>query len=330
MRQQGSKGRGGKSGNRDNKSRDSKSRDQSRGPRQDARGSNRRDERRDERRDDRRDERRPARPHGEQRHNEHRRGGSAPEQGTPRGRATIWGHHAVRAAWTNPARRINAFYISEDNAAQAQEMSDEAAAQGLSRPRPTIIERRALERMTPPGAVHQGIALDAGPLDEVFLQDIINGVEGRDRAVIVMLDQVTDPHNVGAIMRSASAFGAAGIVMQRRHAPELDGTLLKSASGAGEYMPVAYETNLSRALEQLQEQGYTALALDERGDISLEELPPQDKVVMVMGAEGPGIRRLVKEHCDRLVRLPTGGPVGVLNVSNAAAVTLYALMTAKK
>lgn len=264
-------------------------------------------------------------PHDRSRQDRTRTDRGGAESDAPRGRASIWGTHAVVAAWHNPARRIRGLFMTaEAQAALAPELADGPA----DRPPPQIVERRILDRLTAPGAVHQGVALDAAPLEEVYLQDLINAAAGRTRSVIVMLDQVTDPHNVGAIMRSACAFGAVGIVMQKRHAPELDGVLVKTASGAAEHMPVAYETNLSRALEELQEAGFFALALDERGDVSLEELPGYERAVIVMGAEGPGIRRLVKEHCDRLVRLPTGGPVGVLNVSNATAVALYALTTA--
>lgn len=250
--------------------------------------------------------------------------------GLPRGaRATLWGIHAVREAWLNPDRDIRALYATEDALDAFAETMAAADDADIDRPKPVVADRRALDRLTGPGAVHQGLALDTAPLEEVFVQDLINSAEAQERAVIVMLDQVTDPHNVGAIMRSACAFGATGIVMQRRHAPELDGVLVKTASGAAEHMPVAYETNLSRTIETLQEAGFTVLALDERGDISLEELPVIDKAVIILGAEGPGIRHLVKEHADRLVRLPTGGPVGALNVSNAAAVALYAIVTNK-
>ena len=326
MKHQGQKGRGGgpKGGPKGGRSQGPSGRDDRRGgsgdhkggkPHRDDRGGRGRDTRNNDRND------RP-RPHGG--------GHGAQHNDAPRGRATIWGLHAVREAWLNPNRIIKSLYITEEGVEDFAEIRAEGNERGLNRPLPTITDRRGLDRLTAPGAVHQGIALDAMPLEEVFIRDLINAAAGRERSVIVMLDQVTDPHNVGAIMRSASAFGAIGIVMQKRHAPELDGVLVKTASGAAEHIPVAYETNLSRTLEELQEEGFVALALDERGDISLENLPAYDRAVIVMGAEGPGIRRLVKEHCDRLVRLPTGGPVGVLNVSNATAVALYALTTAKK
>jgi 23S rRNA (guanosine2251-2'-O)-methyltransferase len=142
-----------------------------------------------------------------------------------------------------------------------------------------------------------------------------------------MLDQVTDPHNVGAILRSACAFGAGGVIMQRRHAPELTGVLVKTASGAAEHIPVAYETNLSAALDTLRENGFTAIGLDERGEKILGDAVIPAKTVLVLGAEGDGMRPKVREHCDVLARLPTQGPIASLNVSNAAAVALFAAAT---
>jgi 23S rRNA (guanosine2251-2'-O)-methyltransferase len=142
----------------------------------------------------------------------------------------------------------------------------------------------------------------------------------------LMLDQVTDPHNVGAIISSACAFGAAGVVMQKKHAPALNGVLAKTACGAVEHVPVAFVTNLSRALEEFKEGGYFSYGLDERGEMDIGELGKKPgKCVLIMGAEGPGIRHLVKEHCDSLVRLPMHGPMPSINVSNAAAVALYAV-----
>ena len=202
---------------------------------------------------------------------------------------------------------------------------------GLERPSVTTIDKQKLDYMLPRGAVHQGIALITDPLDEVSLQDFVIKSKSQDKTVLLILDQVTDPHNVGAILRSACAFGADGVIMQRKHAPELEGVLAKTASGAVEHIPVAYETNLSRSIEELKEEGFFVFGLDERGerevgDILRNNSDPNQKLVLVLGAEGPGMRRLVKEHCDELVKLPTKGEISSLNVSNAAAVALYALL----
>lgn len=262
-------------------------------------------------------------PHG----SPHKKGHHKPFHGNPRGharerfsgKATLWGVHAVTEAWSNPARKIKTLYITEEMIKEFQ-----GTLNTPGRPQPTIVTRRDIDDILPPGAVHQGIAIDADALEEVFVQDLVIRAAHKPRSVMVVLDQVTDPHNVGAVMRSACAFGADGIIMQSRHAPEINGVLAKAASGAVEHMPVAYETNLSRAINHLQEEGYTAVALDERGEKNISEYDFPAKAVIVLGAEGKGLRQGLRENCDAVVRLPTGGPVGTLNVSNAAAVALYA------
>lgn len=230
----------------------------------------------------------------------------------------VFGTHAVAAAWNNPARHIHALYITE-NALKDFEISSDA-----KRPQPTIVSKDDLDRALPQGTVHQGIALSCQSLDEVSVQDLIIKYDNDEKSLLVMLDQVTDPHNVGAILRSACAFGAKGMIMQRKHAPEADGILAKTACGGVEHVPIAYETNLIRTIEALQEAGYFIIGLDERGE-DIASLPAYDKTVIVMGAEGPGLRRLVKENCDILARLPMHGPMPSINVSNAAAIALYAL-----
>lgn len=258
-----------------------------------------------------------------------KKGHHKPFHGNPRGharerfkgKATLWGTHAVTAAWQNPARVIKTLYITEEALKEFQ-----GVLNAPGRPQPTLVTRRDIDDILPQGAVHQGIAIDADPLEEVFVQDLIVRSAHKPRSAIVVLDQVTDPHNVGAIMRSACAFGADGIIMQSRHSPEVNGVLAKAASGAAEHIAVAYETNLSRAINHLQEAGYAAVALDERGETAISDYDFPAKAVIVLGAEGKGLRQGLRENCDIVVRLPTGGPVGSLNVSNAAAVALYAAM----
>lgn len=239
------------------------------------------------------------------------------------GKIDLFGVHAVRAAWDNPKRCVHALYITEQALA-----GFDPATPSAQRPAPTVVPREDLDRALPPGTVHQGIALCCQPLEETGVTDLIIAGEQKARSLLVVLDQVTDPHNIGAIMRSACAFGADGLILQRKHAPEMNGPaggiIAKTASGGAEHVPVAYETNLTRAIETLQEAGYFAAALDERGDPEIGKLSAYPKLVLVLGAEGPGIRRLVKEQCDLLVSLPTAGPISSLNVSNAAAVALYA------
>ncbi len=238
----------------------------------------------------------------------------------------IYGLHAVREAWLNKNRAIHALYITP--AAQRQFENDilKAKKLGLQRPEPVILEKAKFEKMMQRDSVHQGIALNCDPLEEMDVQDLVIRTHDNRHSVIALLDQVTDPHNVGAIMRSASAFGLDGLVMQTRHAPALEGVLAKTACGAVDHIPVACATNLSRALEDLKEAGYTALGMDERGSTEIGELLDLgSKIVVVLGSEGTGIRPLVKEKCDVLTRLPTGGAIASLNVSNAAAVAFYAL-----
>ncbi|MEM9469798.1 MAG: 23S rRNA (guanosine(2251)-2'-O)-methyltransferase RlmB [Pseudomonadota bacterium] len=236
----------------------------------------------------------------------------------------LFGQHAVFEAWINPKRHIHALYITDKTLEGFDEALKKAHDLGLKRPAPQIIDKAALDHSLPQGTVHQGIALKCQNLEEIDLRDILRIEEPKEKSVLLMLDQVTDPHNVGAIIRSASAFGAAGLIMQSKHAPDLKGVLAKTACGGVEHLPVAYETNLSRSLEALKKEGYFAYGLDERGVEALGDSSLPQKIVLVLGAEGDGIRRLVRENCDALVRLPTVGAIQSLNVSNAAAVSLYA------
>lgn len=236
---------------------------------------------------------------------------------------TLFGQHAVREAWLNPQRHVHHLYAT---AGALKSFEDILHKAGTSRPAPTMVEKDVLDKALPHGTVHQGLALHCGRLAEMGLDDLLIRAKNNDKSLFVILDQVTDPHNMGAILRSACAFGADGIIVQKRHAPELEGPagaiIAKTACGALEHTPIAYETNLSRSIEALQEAGYFVYGLDERG----EDMPasPPPRAVLVLGAEGDGLRHLVKEKCDVLVKLPTKGPIASLNVSNAAAVALYA------
>ena len=244
------------------------------------------------------------------------------EQRGPKIKADLFGFHAVREAWLNPARFVHALFLTE----AAMKEFEPHLRTNAKRPAPQIVSKDELDRAFPAGTVHQGIALSAQPLAEQSVMDLIIKGTAKEKSVIVVLDQVTDPHNIGAILRSACAFGADGVVMQSKHAPEMTGILAKTACGAADHIPVAYETNLSRALERLQENHYTVIGLDEHAEKTFGTLPRYDRAVLVLGAEGPGMRRLIREHCDVLVTLPTKQPIASLNVSNAAAVALFALL----
>jgi len=275
------------------------------------------------------------RPH--QRHKQH--GNKGPARGSdknsdrqdykpsePRGpKASLYGFHAVREAWLNPQRVPDTLYVTEVSIKGFETTIQEAKSKGLKRPQPVIVDKNRFDNLVPKGAVHQHLALACSGLEEIFVTDMIIRASNKSNCVLVMLDQVTDPHNVGAIMRSASAFGADGMIMQKKHAPELDGVLAKAACGAVEHMPVAYETNLSRAIEELKEGGFFVYGLSEHSKKTVRDLKPGGKVVLVLGSEGDGMRRLIAENCDEVVKLPTQGAIQSLNVSNAAAVALYAL-----
>ncbi len=243
------------------------------------------------------------------------------ESKSARLKADLFGMHAVREAWTNPKRYVHALFVTESTLKDFEQH----LKTNVKRPDPTIVTKDELDKAFPAGTVHQGIALSCQALAEMSVIDIVIKAEEKKKSVIVILDQVTDPHNIGAIMRSACAFGADGIVMQNRHAPEMAGILAKTACGALEHIPVAYETNLSRAIEKLQEHHYTVIGMDEHAEKTFGDLYKYDRTVIVLGAEGPGMRRLIRDHCDVLVKLPTNPPIASLNVSNAAAVALYAL-----
>ena len=204
------------------------------------------------------------------------------------------------------------------------EAVEEARSQSLDRPQPEIVQRERLDRLVGAGTVHQGVVLEADPLPQTDLEDIGRAAAIRDSAAIIVLDQVTDPHNIGAILRSAAAFGALAMIVTDRHTPEITGTLAKSASGAVEHVPIVRVRNLAQALLRLKELGFRAIGLAEEAEIILSAaIERTAKTAIVLGAEGPGLRRLTRDTCDTLVRLPTDGPIASLNVSAAAAVALY-------
>jgi 23S rRNA (guanosine2251-2'-O)-methyltransferase len=234
----------------------------------------------------------------------------------------LWGRHPVLAALANPARKgMGRLLATEDRAAEIER--DRLAPNGH---RVEIVDGPALARMLPAGAVHQGLAFKVQPLEGVALDDIADPASG----VIVMLDQLTDPQNVGAIFRSALAFGAKGIVVQDRHSPALAGALAKAAAGATERLPCARVTNLSRALERLADLGWRAVGLDGAAEQTLDQALDDRPTVLVMGSEGDGVRRLVAEHCDVMAKIPMPGGFESLNVSNAAAVALYEATRAQR
>jgi 23S rRNA (guanosine2251-2'-O)-methyltransferase len=236
----------------------------------------------------------------------------------------------VLAALANPRRRAGRLLATAESAARHGRRLESLLAGRPGGARPEIVARDSLAEMLPEGAVHQGLALRASPLAQPELPDLLTRLPpsgpGGAGLVVVALDQVTDPQNVGAILRSASAFGAAAAIATRRHAAPESGALAKAASGALDHLPYVQVVNLARALDQLRAAGFWIVGLAADAPTAIAEAEAGDRVVLALGAEGPGLRRLTRERCDLLVRLPTTGPIGQLNVSNAAAVALYELI----
>ena len=190
----------------------------------------------------------------------------------------------------------------------------------------TFAEAPDLGRLVPHDAPHQGVVIEVEPLEDAWLDELIG--RPSERAILLVLDQVTDPHNVGAILRSAAAFGAIGIVTQDRHSPPESGVVAKAASGALERVPWTRVVNLARALEEIGEAGFWRIGLTGDADTDLGDALGSERVALVLGAEGAGLRPNTREHCDALARLPISEAIESLNVSNAAAVALYAASVA--
>jgi 23S rRNA (guanosine2251-2'-O)-methyltransferase len=226
----------------------------------------------------------------------------------------IFGIHAVEAALNNPTRQIRQLFLT-DNAHRRLEKALIARAAKHQRVLP-----RDLDRRLGADTVHQGALLETVPLGEPTLAELAYGAGERP---IIVLDQVTDPHNVGAILRSAAVFGAAGLVMTRRHSPPLAGALAKTASGALEHVNVVLVQNLAQALDELQQFGITTVGLDTTASACIEDMPWPDHFALVLGAEGKGLRQLTRQICKRLCRITGDGPIASLNVSNAAAIVLH-------
>ncbi|PIW25846.1 MAG: 23S rRNA (guanosine(2251)-2'-O)-methyltransferase RlmB [Rhodospirillales bacterium CG15_BIG_FIL_POST_REV_8_21_14_020_66_15] len=249
-----------------------------------------------------------------------------PEDGSsPRGglrAAWIYGRHAVLAAIANHERAISRIVAAPG---QAEEVAAALRAKGApsARPQAETLGRREIDALLPQGAVHQGMAVLAPPLAQQAVEDVCARARPLDGALVLVLDQATDPHNIGAILRSAAAFGAMAVIVQDRNAPEATGALAKAASGALETVPLVVATNLSRALEHLKDAGFWCLGLDGEAPGLIGDADLSGRIALVLGAEGAGLRRLVKEHCDLLVRIPIHPAMESLNLSNAAAVALY-------
>jgi 23S rRNA (guanosine2251-2'-O)-methyltransferase len=227
------------------------------------------------------------------------------------GPVVLYGWHTVTAALQNPARRIRRLLATEN---AARRMSDE----GISpRATPEIVRPSAIAERLLPDAVHQGLYLETDPLPSPSIEEL------PAVGMALVLDQITDPHNVGAIFRSAAAFAATAIVTTQRHSPEATGALAKAASGALEYLHFINVQNLARALAALKQRGFLVIGLDSTGDADITDLALRAPLALVLGAEGKGLRQLTKTTCDHVARINLAGEIKSLNVSNAAALALY-------
>lgn len=240
-------------------------------------------------------------------------GGHRPQQRSGPKHPYLYGLHTVEEALANPKRRHRALLITENALRRLQERMPVMPIA------PQIVKPDEIDRLVGMDAVHQGVALDTEPLPSPHIRDL------PAKGILLVLDQVTDPHNVGAILRSAAAFGARGIVTQDRHSPPEGGALARAASGALEVVPWARVVNLARALDEIAEAGFWRIGLAGEAERTLAETLGSARIALVLGAEGEGMRPNTGAHCDELARLPISDKVESLNVSNAAAVALYAI-----
>ncbi|MGO4406138.1 23S rRNA (guanosine(2251)-2'-O)-methyltransferase RlmB [Bosea sp. RAF48] len=252
-----------------------------------------------------------ARPAGGRPGAPRRAGGPPPHRPGDIDEAVLYGVHPVVEALRNPERRHRRLLATENGLRRLQEVV------GTLPLEPEIVRPSEIDRLLTPDSVHQGLYLVCDPLPSPELDDL------ADDAVVLALDQITDPHNVGAILRSAAAFGAAAVIVTIRHSPAATGVLAKSASGALEHVPVISVRNLGDALETLGKRRFLRIGFDSDGDVALDEVTLKRPLVMVMGAEGKGLRQRTRELCDHVARLEVPGAITSLNVSNATAIALY-------
>lgn len=235
----------------------------------------------------------------------------APRRASDIDTVVLYGWHPVREALSNPARRIRRLVATENGIRRLREDKVPIAIE------PELVRPDAIDRLLTPDAVHQGLYVEADPLDAPTFGDL----DGND--IVLVLDQVTDPHNVGAIIRSAAAFSIAAVITTERHSPSATGVLAKSASGGLEHVPLVFVKNLGDTLEELGENGVLRIGLDSDGDADLAKTAIRGPLALVVGAEGKGLRQRTRQLCDHLARLDMPGAIRSLNVSNATALALY-------
>jgi len=227
------------------------------------------------------------------------------------GAAILYGWHTVKAALANPQRRFHRLFATEN---AVRRLTEDNVTFPIA---PTLARPEDIDAIAGAKAVHQGLCAEADPLPSPELEDVATG------GIVVVLDQITDPHNFGAILRSAAAFAVTAVVTTERHSPQASGVLAKAASGALEYVPIVTVVNLARALDELRDLNTFLVGLDSGGDADLAAMPLSAPLALVIGAEGKGLRHLTRVHCDAIARLALPGRITSLNVSNAAALALY-------
>lgn len=237
-----------------------------------------------------------------------------PASETNRQQLIIYGRHAVLAALANPARQISKILCTKENADEIRR---------ISKIPPQIVDRKEIDKLLPADAVHQGFALFCSRLPNYSLEEVIEMANDKDKCHVLILDQVTDPQNIGAIIRSSVAFGALALIVQDKNSPLESGAMVKASAGMIEHLPIARVTNLSRAIEQLKNAGFWTVGMDGYANITIDKLDKSGKTAIIMGSEGKGMRRLVEESCDTAVRLPISPLTESLNVATAAAIALY-------
>lgn len=223
----------------------------------------------------------------------------------------LYGWHTVTMALANPQRRIRKLTLTEN---AARRLADENIETRIA---PELVRPQDIDRLLSPDAVHQGLLAEADPLPSPDIETL------KQEGMVLVLDQITDPHNVGAILRSAAAFAVKAIVTTARHSPEATGVLAKAASGALELVPMITVQNLARALNELNENGFQTVGLDSEGSEDLSNVTLREPLALVLGAEGKGLRQLTRETCSVVARLDMPGEIKSLNVSNAAVLSLY-------
>ena len=242
----------------------------------------------------------------------------------------LWGRHAVIAALHNPKRTLSRVFCSKNNRSLLDEEISKIRSKGLgSIPELEVLPIHELNLLVPSDSIHQGFVIISEALQEPDFDWFLEKNKATPHLTLVLLDQVTDPQNVGAIARSSAALGAHGMILQSRNAPKLDGMLAKVASGATEYIPIFRVTNIARAIRKMQDFDISCFGLAGESDVSINNTSFTARLALVLGAEGTGLRRLTRESCDQLVSLPTVGHFSTLNVSNAASIALYELQRRK-